>query len=87
MAKIWSRLFRVYAHILISHGAELAAIDADKHVGGAYRHFLAFAREHRLVDDAALEPLRELNSAIDAAAAAAVVVGSGGGSGSARVPA
>ena len=36
----------------------------------AYKHFLAFGREHRLLDDATLEPLKDLVVAIDAEVAA-----------------
>eukprot|EP00947_MAST-08B_sp_MAST-8B-sp1_P004899 g4899.t1 len=57
--KIFSRLFRVYAHIYHSHIEEVRRIGAAPHLNTCFKHFTFFVHEFRLVSAKELGPLME----------------------------
>jgi len=58
--KIFSRLFRVYAHIYHSHFKEVIALDEDAYLNTSFKHFILFTREFKLVKEDQLLPLQEV---------------------------
>ena len=60
-SKIFQRLFRVYAHMYLSHFAKLVSIGAEATVNTHFKHFFFFAREFNLLDvKKDCEPLKDL---------------------------
>jgi MOB kinase activator 1 len=57
---IFKRMFRVYAHIYLSHFEQMKEIGADAHLNTCFKHFIFFIDEFRLVDEKDLEPLKDL---------------------------
>jgi len=57
---IFSRLFRVYAHIYCSHMVHIEAQHAEKHVNSSLKHFVLFALEFRLLRTQELQPVRKI---------------------------
>lgn len=60
MRVIYKRLFRIYAHIFHAHFKEMMEQEADAHLNHSFKHFIYFVKEFDLVEDAELEPLRDL---------------------------
>jgi MOB kinase activator 1 len=57
---IYKRLFRIYAHIFHSHYKAMMEDEADAHLNHSFKHFVYFVKEFDLVDDAELEPMKDL---------------------------
>ena len=57
---IFSRLFRVYAHIYCSHMRHIEAQHAEKHVNSSMKHFVLFALEFNLLRIQELQPVRKI---------------------------
>lgn len=60
VCSIFKRLFRVYAHIYITHFPSMQEMGAEPHLNTCFRHFMLFVREFDLIEEKELEPLREL---------------------------
>lgn len=60
MRVIYKRLFRIYAHTFHSHFKELMEGEADAHLNHSFKHFIYFVKEFDLIDDAELEPMKDL---------------------------
>jgi len=58
--KIFSRLFRVYAHIYHSHFKEVIALEEDAYLNTSFKHFILFVRQFNLVKEDQLQPLAEV---------------------------
>jgi len=58
--KIFSRLFRVYAHIYHSHFSEVIALEEDAYLNTSFKHFILFIRQFKLVNEDQLLPLEEV---------------------------
>lgn len=72
--KIFTRLFRVYAHIYHSHFQEICALGAEAHLNTCFKHFIYFTGAFGLVKREEQAPLGELVDGI-------MGVGGGGGGG------
>lgn len=57
---IYKRLFRIYAHVYHSHFKEMVDGEADAHLNHSFKHFIYFVKEFKLIEDAELEPLKEV---------------------------
>lgn len=57
---IFKRLFRVYAHLYYSHFDKISELQEESHLNTAFKHFMLFIWEFRLVDNSELVPLKEL---------------------------
>lgn len=57
---IFSRLFRVYAHIYCSHMSHIVAQHAEKHVNSSLKHFILFALEFKLIRIQEIQPVRKV---------------------------
>mmetsp|Transcript_5868 Transcript_5868/g.22267 ORF Transcript_5868/g.22267 Transcript_5868/m.22267 type:complete len:217 (-) Transcript_5868:277-927(-) len=55
--KIFTRLFRVYAHVYYSHFDEVKQLGLEKHLNTAFRHFMLVVEEFQLIDKKDLKPL------------------------------
>ena len=58
--KIFTRLFRVYAHIYHSHFPQICALGAEAHLNTLFKHFVFFTSAFQLVKREELAPLGEL---------------------------
>ena len=58
--KIFTRLFRVYAHIYHSHFAKVVQLGAEAHLNTLFKHFVFFTNAFSLVKREELAPLGEL---------------------------
>jgi len=57
---IFTRLFRVYAHIYHSHFQKIVGLGAEAHLNTCFKHFIYFVYEFKLIDVKELEPLKDL---------------------------
>lgn len=57
--KIFTRLFRVYAHLYYSHFEEIKQLGLEKHLNTAFRHFMLVSEEFQLIDKKDLKPLEK----------------------------
>ena len=58
--KIFTRLFRVYAHIYHSHFPQICTLGAEAHLNTLFKHFIYFTTAFGLVKREELAPLGEL---------------------------
>ena len=56
--KIYQRLFRVYAHVYLSHIDRIVDLGAGAHLNTCFKHFIFFVKEFKLIEEAELEPLK-----------------------------
>ena len=59
---IFKRLFRVYAHIYYSHFDQVQKLGEEAHLNTAFRHFMLFVWEFRLIKKEEIVPLNSLVS-------------------------
>jgi len=57
---IYKRLFRVYAHIYYHHFEEIRKVGANAHLNSCFKHYVYFALEFQLVEQADMAPLQDL---------------------------
>ena len=57
--KIFQRLFRVYAHVYLSHVDRVSELGAGAHLNTCFKHFIFFVKEFKLIEEPQLEPLKE----------------------------
>jgi MOB kinase activator 1 len=62
---IFKRLFRVYAHIYLTHFSYLVELGQEAHMNTSFRHFYYFSKEFNLLDKKELAPLIDLIKRID----------------------
>lgn len=55
--KIFSRLFRLYAHIYRNHMKDITAVGAEAHLNSCFRHFIQFVKEFKLLQEKDMKPL------------------------------
>lgn len=60
VSKVFTRLFRVYAHLYLTHLPHVEARGALQHLNSCFRHFLFCALEFFLIDERELAPLQPL---------------------------
>jgi len=60
ISKIYSRLFRVFAHIYVHHFHRIQELEEEAHLNAVFKHFLFFIDEFELVDKRELAPLQAL---------------------------
>eukprot|EP00817_Percolomonadidae_sp_ATCC50343_P001024 CAMPEP_0117429130 /NCGR_PEP_ID=MMETSP0758-20121206/8701_1 /TAXON_ID=63605 /ORGANISM="Percolomonas cosmopolitus, Strain AE-1 (ATCC 50343)" /LENGTH=115 /DNA_ID=CAMNT_0005215905 /DNA_START=206 /DNA_END=550 /DNA_ORIENTATION=+ len=48
--KIFTRLFRVYAHIYYSHFEQVQQFNFERHLNTSLQHFILFSQEFNIVD-------------------------------------
>lgn len=61
VSKIFQRMFRVYAHLYISHFDKIVALGAEATVNSSLKHLIYFSREFKLLDEKRdCEPLKDL---------------------------
>jgi MOB kinase activator 1 len=58
--KIFTRLFRVYAHIYHSHFQKIVGLGAEAHLNTCFKHFIYFVYEFKLIEQKELAPLKDL---------------------------
>jgi len=58
--KIFTRYFRVYAHIYHSHLPKITSVGAEAHLNSCFKHFICFVHEFKLIEDKELEPLKQI---------------------------
>eukprot|EP00735_Rhodelphis_limneticus_P004333 TRINITY_DN1590_c0_g1::TRINITY_DN1590_c0_g1_i1::g.28218::m.28218 TRINITY_DN1590_c0_g1::TRINITY_DN1590_c0_g1_i1::g.28218 ORF type:complete len:221 (+),score=41.06,sp/Q9FHI1/MOB1A_ARATH/55.66/3e-79,Mob1_phocein/PF03637.12/1.4e-74 TRINITY_DN1590_c0_g1_i1:121-783(+) len=58
--KIFTRLFRVYAHIYVHHFDHIVELGAEAHLNTCFKHFFFFVKTFDLVKPDQLEPLRHI---------------------------
>jgi len=58
--KIFTRLFRVYAHIYHSHFQKIVGLGAEAHLNTCFKHFIYFVHEFKLIEPKELAPLKDL---------------------------
>ena len=63
---IFRRLFRVYAHLYLSHAHHIEQENFTAHINTCGRHFVFFIQEFDLVEKKQLEPLASIISEWDA---------------------
>ena len=63
---IFRRLFRVYAHLYLSHFQDIEKDQMEAHLNTSFRHFLFFVEEFDLIDKKQLTPLAPLIQEMDA---------------------
>jgi len=56
--KIFQRLFRVYAHVYLSHVDRIQELGAGAHLNTCFKHFIFFVKEFKLIEEGELEPLK-----------------------------
>eukprot|EP01113_Clastostelium_recurvatum_P036354 TRINITY_DN5166_c2_g1_i1.p1 TRINITY_DN5166_c2_g1~~TRINITY_DN5166_c2_g1_i1.p1 ORF type:complete len:311 (+),score=64.98 TRINITY_DN5166_c2_g1_i1:256-1188(+) len=59
-SKIFTRLFRVYAHIYHSHFQTIIELGERKNLNTLFKQFYLFVHKHKLVDDKDMAPLKDL---------------------------
>jgi len=64
VAKIFQRLFRIYAHIYYHHRDDMKKIGAEAHLNTSFRHFALFSKEFELIPEDQLAPLKDILSQI-----------------------
>ncbi|KAG2300028.1 hypothetical protein Bca52824_036500 [Brassica carinata] len=57
---ILKRLFRVYAHIYHCHFQNVVNLEEEAHLNTCFKHLVLFISEYQLIDEAGMEPLKEL---------------------------
>ncbi|CAG7910797.1 unnamed protein product [Brassica rapa] len=57
---ILKRLFRVYAHIYHCHFQNVVNLKEEAHLNTCFEHLVLFTSEYQLIDEAEMEPLKEL---------------------------
>eukprot|EP01059_Diplonema_ambulator_P003528 TRINITY_DN1323_c0_g3_i1.p1 TRINITY_DN1323_c0_g3~~TRINITY_DN1323_c0_g3_i1.p1 ORF type:complete len:219 (+),score=73.94 TRINITY_DN1323_c0_g3_i1:30-659(+) len=57
VANIFKKLFRVYSHIYYSHFSKIKQLNEEPHINTAFKHFMLFSYEFRLLDPADTAPL------------------------------
>ncbi|CAI2172817.1 12843_t:CDS:2 [Funneliformis geosporum] len=57
---IFKRLFRVYAHIYLSHFRVIVALGEEAHLNTSFKHYIYFVNEFQLIEKKELQPLAEL---------------------------
>lgn len=63
---IFKRLFRVYAHIYLTHFSKMVQLGQEAHINTSFRHFYYFVKEFDLiVEKKELAPLMDLIKKID----------------------
>ena len=60
VAKIMQRLFRVYSHIYHEHFRDILALNAPAHLNSAFKRFVLFTREFKLLSKRDYAPLQDL---------------------------
>lgn len=60
VAKIMQRLFRVYAHIYHQHFRDILALNAPAHLNSAFKRFVLFCQEFKLLQPRDTAPLQDL---------------------------
>ena len=61
--KILSRMYRVFVHVYIHHFdriTELSQFQAEGHSNTLFKYFYFFVKEHNLLEDKEMEPLKDL---------------------------
>uniref|UniRef100_A0A7N0UNI1 MOB kinase activator-like 1A n=1 Tax=Kalanchoe fedtschenkoi TaxID=63787 RepID=A0A7N0UNI1_KALFE len=61
---IFKKLFRVYAHIYLSHFQKIVTLNEEAHLNTCFKHFVLFTNEFRLIEKEELAPLRDLVDSI-----------------------
>jgi len=56
---MFTKIFRIYAHIMYTHFKHLKIIGCDKQLNMAFKHFLCFALEFDLIKNAELDVMRD----------------------------
>ncbi|CAB4374266.1 Mob1/phocein [Rhizophagus irregularis] len=57
---IFKRLFRVYAHIYLSHFSVIVALGEEAHLNTSFKHYIYFVQEFQLIEKKELQPLADL---------------------------
>jgi len=57
---IMKRLFRIYAHVYLTHFDEIQNLKEDAHMNTSFKHFMLFVNEFELISASELEPLHDL---------------------------
>lgn len=57
---IFKRLFRVYAHLYYSHSKQIETLGSSSHLNTAFKHFIYFVFEFKLIKRRELAPLKEV---------------------------
>lgn len=60
VSKIFTRLFRVYAHIYYNHLQDVKRVGAEAHLNTSFRHFILFAKEFDLIPEDQQTPLKDI---------------------------
>ncbi|KFK26280.1 hypothetical protein AALP_AA8G226600 [Arabis alpina] len=58
--RIFTRLFRVYAHMYHSHFQKIVDLEVEDHLNTCFKNFVLFVSEYKLVDESELCPLKDL---------------------------
>ena len=58
--KIFSRIYRIYAHIYHHHFEEIQSLSLEAHLNTHFRHFVFFAIEFGMLSESELQPMRPL---------------------------
>lgn len=58
--KIYSQLFRLFAHIYFHHYEKVLSLHEEGHFNSLFAHFISFAKEFDLLDKKETQPLQEL---------------------------
>ncbi|MES1914368.1 MAG: hypothetical protein MHM6MM_006453 [Cercozoa sp. M6MM] len=58
--KIFTRLFRIYAHIYHNHFQQIVGLGAEAHLNTCFKHFIFFVNEFKLIETRELAPLQDL---------------------------
>ncbi|KAI9014593.1 Mob1/phocein [Phycomyces nitens] len=58
--KVFSQLFRLFAHIYHHHYDKILSLHEEPHFNSLFAHFISFAREFDLLDKKETQPLQEL---------------------------
>ncbi len=56
-SQIFKRMFRIFAHIYISHIDRIRELDVEAHLNSSFKHFYFFVKEHHLVNMQDMAPL------------------------------
>ncbi|CAG8543782.1 10579_t:CDS:2 [Ambispora leptoticha] len=62
--KIFKRLFRVYAHIYLSHMTAITALEEGPHLNTSLKHFVYFVQEFDLIEQPEMKPLTSVIEAL-----------------------
>eukprot|EP01121_Diplochlamys_sp_Union-15-3_P006608 TRINITY_DN1709_c0_g2_i1.p1 TRINITY_DN1709_c0_g2~~TRINITY_DN1709_c0_g2_i1.p1 ORF type:complete len:213 (+),score=32.42 TRINITY_DN1709_c0_g2_i1:55-693(+) len=57
---IFKRLFRVYAHLYLSHIKQIQDLQVDAHLNTSFKHFIHFVEHHQLIAEKEKAPLTDL---------------------------